>query len=55
MEWLDGKDAVERFIFQVHRSIAAIQFDRPVAPGKYQSPLPPWDPRFPGAFFALIA
>jgi len=22
-----------------------------IAPGKYWRPLPPWDPRFPGAFF----
>ena len=27
---------------------------RPIAPGKVRSPLPPWDPLFPGAFFARV-
>ena len=27
---------------------------RPIAPGKDSSPLPPWDPGFPGVFIALV-
>lgn len=44
-------EAVDRFEKQL---IASEQSERPIAPGKKRSPLPPWDPSISGSFFFAV-